>query len=624
MLGEYHIEHPLGKGQYGRAYLARQHPYGELVVITIFTLQEEFFARQRDHFAGRIIQERDALKGLAHPNILATYDIGEYSGLLYLVTAPVKGASLSQALKQQGRLTPEQTLEVIEQIASGLDHAHSKGEVHGLLSSSHMLISGDGRVQIAGFGLRTILEARGRVAGAHPQTSLFDASGAFLGNCDYIAPECIQGAPVDTRSDIYALGVLLFELLSGSLPFSGMTPSDAAQQRIQQPPPSVHAICPDIPEAFDLVLGKMLESDPAKRYKWASEGAEAFERVLQVVDTMNRISTARAAQSAREPQLTLPPAVNWFYEDEQTSDKWQLLPPVVTGKVVAVSPPTAPAVTDGTAPDPLPEPDAVSPQQTGRRGFSLAGIDPFAWWTAMTTRGSQPAPGSFTRSPQRSPVRLAASRWRRQPGHQDRRQVVKMVATGTAIAGAFAVGAISFEHFVQSLKQAQQIASDPVSGSTTTTQGSTPTVGAIQAPRQSPTVSRTTPKASPTRGAQVSPTAHPTQPVPTPSPTPSHTGTVIGHTSQATNSAVRFTNPADGNGSLLIHLSNGNFVACERACTHAGVPVDYNPGSGKLVCPAHGAVFNPLNGFSHVSGPGNGPLATVTIRVNSDGTITTG
>jgi thiosulfate dehydrogenase [quinone] large subunit len=99
---------------------------------------------------------------------------------------------------------------------------------------------------------------------------------------------------------------------------------------------------------------------------------------------------------------------------------------------------------------------------------------------------------------------------------------------------------------------------------------------------------------------------------------------VIGYSSQATNSAKGFSNPADDQGSLLIHLPNGKFVACERACTHAGVPVDYDPGSRQLVCPAHGATFDPLNGFNNTSGPGNGPLPGISIRVNSDGMITTG
>jgi len=95
----------------------------------------------------------------------------------------------------------------------------------------------------------------------------------------------------------------------------------------------------------------------------------------------------------------------------------------------------------------------------------------------------------------------------------------------------------------------------------------------------------------------------------------------------ANNSAVSFTNPADGQGSVLMRLSNGNFVACEQACTHVGVPVNYTSGSGQLVCPAHGAIFDPANGFSQVPGSGPSglkPLPQVTIRVNADGTITTG
>ncbi len=271
-------------------------------------------------------------------------------------------------------------------------------------------------------------------------------------------------------------------------------------------------------------------------------------------------------------------------------------------------------------------------------------MDPFAWWTS-TTQGLPQEPGTFSATaqglqsrPRRSPVRLANRRGRQQAVRQDRRQVVKLIATGSAVAGVFAVGGISFARFVQSVKQAQQFTSAPVTGPTTITRDNTPSTGATRAPQQSPTAAKTaSPKPSPTHASQPSPTAQPTQqptsqptpkptqpPPPPPTPTPSHTGAVIGYTSQATNSASTFTNPADGQSSLLIHLPNGNFVACERACTHAGVPVDYNSGQQQLVCPAHGAIFDPLNGFAHLSGPGNGPLGTVSIRVNGDGTITTG
>jgi nitrite reductase/ring-hydroxylating ferredoxin subunit len=208
--------------------------------------------------------------------------------------------------------------------------------------------------------------------------------------------------------------------------------------------------------------------------------------------------------------------------------------------------------------------------------------------------------------------------------------------------GILGIGGISFARFIESTKQSlpggtQAAVSNTSSTSSPmqATQGTTP--AATHGTQQTPTVSKT-PKAqpSPTKGTQPTPgatqapqpTPKPTQVPPTPTPTPpQHTGTVIGHTNMATDSSVSFTNPADGQGSLLMRLSNGNFVACERACTHVGVPVNYDTGSGQLVCPAHGAVFDPLNGFSHVSGTGPSglsPLPKVTIRVNADGTITTG
>jgi nitrite reductase/ring-hydroxylating ferredoxin subunit len=202
----------------------------------------------------------------------------------------------------------------------------------------------------------------------------------------------------------------------------------------------------------------------------------------------------------------------------------------------------------------------------------------------------------------------------------DRRRLVKLVVVGTVAAGVLGIGGLSFENFLRSVRQSPSgIASLPATGSTQTTQSTQSTQQTTQG---------TTPGVTPTQGTQTpqpSPTVHATPtPKPTPTPPPSHTGTVIGYTNQATNSAKTFTNPADGQSSLLIHLGNGNFVAGERACTHVGVPIDYDSGSQQLVCPAHSAVFDPLNGFAHLSGPGNGPLPTVKIRVNPDGTITTG
>jgi Rieske Fe-S protein len=322
------------------------------------------------------------------------------------------------------------------------------------------------------------------------------------------------------------------------------------------------------------------------------------------------------------------------------------MPPIVTGHMPVVTPSSSSEKTarDGVGsgqmklPGAATQPDSPTemvpakealPPPAGSRPESLAGVDPFAWWSATSPGpGTAPlAPGTFT---QRSPVRLARSnpRSRRRPAQQDRRKLVKLIALGTA--GALTVSGISFARFIQSLKQSQsQIANAPTAGSTApaTTQGNTPTVGTTNGTQMTPASSKSPtaqPSPSTTKAPQSTPTSQPTRP-PQPTPTqPSHTGTVIGYTNQPANSSKNFANPADGQGSSLIHLSNGNFVACERACTHAGVPVNYDPGSGKLVCPAHGAIFDPLNGFSLVSGPGNGPLAKVSIRINADGTITTG
>src|SRR5713226_1289697 len=115
----------------------------------------------------------------------------------------------------------------------------------------------------------------------------------------------------------------------------------------------------------------------------------------------------------------------------------------------------------------------------------------------------------------------------------------------------------------------------------------------------------------------------PPPPPPTPTPMPMPTGTVIGSTSQATNTAVSFTNPADSQGSFLIHLGNGNWVAGERSCTHQGAWVNYDPTTGHLVCPAHGAIFDPANAFSVLQGPAMKPLPAVPIHVNANGTVTT-
>ena len=627
-LGNYQVERLLGHGQLSAVYLAKHKQQEQPVLITTFKFPAGMSTIAYQRFSARFTQEGQALVRLKHPHILPTYDFGQQDGYPYLVTAFVKGASLAQVLKQQQRFTPKQTLDILKQLASALDYAHSSGVVHGILSPSNVLMSTEQTVQIAGFGLKTVLDAQANEQNTQPQAHLFSSTGTFLGSPEYIAPERVMNAATDARSDIYALGVILFEMLTGSLPFTGENSLETALKRVQQPVPRIHALNPNVPEALDIVISKALERDPAKRFQHAGDLYSAYERVLKVLDAAQKPVPTQLEQFAQEPQITLPPTVNWFDEEIATTGKWQLMPPILTGRLPTVEATTPARKGLLSSQAATTSAQSMSAHDAPTEAFSAnqtpdpaGGVDPFAWWTASgpkVAKPDTPAPGTFGRS---------TSRLSRRPGQQSRRRAIAFIAAGTATAGVLAVGGISFAHFISSLKHNQnQVANVPTVGKTTAptaTTGKTPTTAPTHTPQKSPTAGKTpTPKPTPTHTSQPTPT--PTQPPPT--PTPSHTGTVIGYTNMPTNTAKHFSNPADnGNDSYLIHLSNGNFVAAENNCTHEYRPaLYYDSGQQKLVCSLHGAVFDPANGFNVVSGPGNGPLKSVSIRVNGDGTITTG
>ena len=244
ILGDYQIERLLGHGQLSAVYLAHHKTRGQAVMVTVFNYPNDGALRRQ--YSALFAREAAALVRLQHPHILPTCDYGEQDGHPYLVTAYVKGASLAQALKQEERFSAAQTLAVIKQLASGLDEAHSKGVIHGILSLSNVLMSSDLVVQIAGFGLKGILEMQTNPLSGQPQAHLFNVSGIFLGNPAYISPERVMGMAIDARADIYALGIMLFEMLSGRLPFQGSTPLETALMRIQRPVPSLHESAPDM------------------------------------------------------------------------------------------------------------------------------------------------------------------------------------------------------------------------------------------------------------------------------------------------------------------------------------------------------------------------------------------
>src|SRR6266516_4042093 len=184
--------------------------------------------------------------------------------------------SLADILKRKGRCDHLEVLDVLEQVTPGLEYAHRRGGIHGTLKPANIVLNSERKMLVAGFGLMHILQMRGIEANNKPYGHLLSIADTFLVAPEYIAPEVVQGQSIDKRSDIYALGVILFELLSGKPPFTGANPVDVAKMHVEQTAPSLRGLCPDITVALASVVNQALDRTPARRFQSASELTEAF------------------------------------------------------------------------------------------------------------------------------------------------------------------------------------------------------------------------------------------------------------------------------------------------------------------------------------------------------------
>ncbi len=580
-IGDYEIVRSLGQGALSAVYEARK---GDgAFIVTTFLLPDTLSTQARTRFLTRFEWECSVLTTLHHPSILPVQDFGEYADLPYLITPSIKGSSLKKLLRRKGCFTPQQVFELLNRVADGFGYAHQHGVVHGTLNSTNILFGNS--MQIAGFGLMRILTLHGIEARSPMPTFLLSVAGTPLGTPGYIAPEVIQGQPIDARTDVYALGILLLELLSGSLPFNESTLS--ATTYVQAP--RLATLRPDLPSSLDAVIQKAVNPDPAQRIQSVTELAALFEKACGEM-------TAKAAVSMQKTlhdrDTTLPNTVNWAEEEDIfTTGKWQGISPVTvrSGETSA----------SGTQKRPHVEKPAVKSSYD-----AIPNNDPFVWWSNMSASQvvAPQTPGALSKTA----PRLSAAKKRASVPEPGRRRVVAMLAGGSVVAlGALGFGGVTLAHVLQNKP--------------TATTGSTQQAR-MQSTKVVPTKSTKATKMQPTKATQTNPPkGSTTQPTP-----PKHTGTVVGYSSLGVNMSQTFTNPKDGTGSILVHLPNGNFVAYNKACTHLGVTVYYDAMTQRLMCPAHGSIFDPANAANPVHGPATTPLQTVPIRVNGDGTITVG
>ena len=253
----YEILEPVGTGGMARVYKARCHRLNRLVAIKI--LREDL--AQDAEFRRRFHDESQAVAMLSHPNIVAVYDVSRSSELEYIVMELIDGINLKQYMQKKGnKLNWREALYFITQITKALGHAHSRGIIHRDIKPHNIMVLRDGSVKVADFGIA-------RVASGGHSTLTQEA----LGSVHYISPEQARGSHIDERSDLYSAGVVLYEMITGRLPFEGDTPVAVAIQHINSIPLSPREIDPTIPEALEAITMKAMAPNPNNRYSSADE-----------------------------------------------------------------------------------------------------------------------------------------------------------------------------------------------------------------------------------------------------------------------------------------------------------------------------------------------------------------
>ncbi len=263
-LGNYEILSLLGEGGMATVYRARQTNIQRYVAIKVIKAT----SGNIEQFAQRFEREVQTIAALNHPHIIKVFDYGHEGNLAYLVMEYQPGGSLAD-LVEKGAVPFARASKLLDQIASALDYAHRQGIAHRDLKPQNVLLDADGNAILTDFGLAKVLNA----------DSSLTQSGTVMGTPAYMSPEQWQGTAIDSRADIYALGILVFEMLTGKLPFTGDTPFNVMHKHIYDQPPSINGYRPELPFAIDQVIKKALAKDRDQRYATAGEFAQAFKTV---------------------------------------------------------------------------------------------------------------------------------------------------------------------------------------------------------------------------------------------------------------------------------------------------------------------------------------------------------
>jgi beta-lactam-binding protein with PASTA domain/predicted Ser/Thr protein kinase len=264
--GRYRIIRRLGTGGMANVYLAEDEELGRRVAIKILNDRHA----SDDSFVERFRREAKNAAGLSHPNIVSIYDRGEAEGTYYIAMEYLEGRSLKDRIVSEGPLPIPAAIEATRQILRALGFAHRRGIVHRDIKPHNVLLAQDGaerRHKVTDFGI------------SRTAASQMTEAGSIVGTAQYLSPEQARGASVDQRSDIYSVGIVLYELLTGRLPFTGETPLEIAMKHLSEVPKPPSSLRPEVPPDLDMIVLRALAKDPAERFESAEEMDEELARV---------------------------------------------------------------------------------------------------------------------------------------------------------------------------------------------------------------------------------------------------------------------------------------------------------------------------------------------------------
>jgi eukaryotic-like serine/threonine-protein kinase len=293
--GRYRLEASIGTGGMAQVYRGVDTTLDRTVAIKILAPQ---FARDPS-FVDRFRREAQAAARLNHPNIVNVYDTGVDGDTNYIVMEYVEGRTLAEYLASGGRLAPTRAAGIAEKVAEALAAAHAQGVIHRDIKPANIMVTRDGRVKVMDFGIARLV--------AGPDT--VEQTAAVLGTAAYLSPEQAQGQTVDARSDLYSLGVVLYEMLAAQPPFTGDSAMAVAYKHVQETPPPPSSLNHDVPPPLDAVVMRALAKNPANRYQTAGEFRDDLQRVIagQQVEATPLLPAGAGATQVISRTTVMPP-----------------------------------------------------------------------------------------------------------------------------------------------------------------------------------------------------------------------------------------------------------------------------------------------------------------------------